>query len=541
MKLLARWIGRPNWVEVAIAVIAAGSTCALLWSSFPPRRTPETAFFFLLPAIIWFSRKPSYRSVAASFLVGGYLMHMAIFFWLRNVAVSALLSGILFPTLYLLAWFLLARWTVPRVLESNLGKRLAGMLLLAAAWTGIEWLRCQFTLGFPWLPLAASQWQRPVILQIAPWTGAWAISFFLIFFNLALVSYLHHLLVRRKRMQRGTLFNLCPDFYVAFGLFAGLFALFFATRPEPGHYEPMLRVGFVQPYLKDKWKPGRALVQTEQLKDYTRKLGFLRPDLILWPEASTPRGMDRDRLWIEPLAAEMDRDLLVGAVTKRDGASYNSVCLVRPEDGLSGETYSKRILVPFGEYVPNGFSWIPGLEKLVGPIGRFKAGDKPVIHPVRANGRTLQAGSLICYEDIFPHLPRSTVLAGADFLFVSTNNAWFGEEGCAEQHAAHSVLRAVELRRPVIRCGNHGWSGWINEYGNIPFVPHDAETKQSRNPLPLHVMPHWVEAVWSTTRDKQWAGRLTFYARYGDWFAYLCLALIPPLVLFLRNKSVASS
>jgi apolipoprotein N-acyltransferase len=246
--------------------------------------------------------------------------------------------------------------------------------------------------------------------------------------------------------------------------------------------------------------------------------------------------MGRDRSWIEPLANELGQDLLIGAVTKLDGASYNSVCLVRPDEGLAPDVYSKRILVPFGEYVPTGFSWIPGLEKLVGPIGRFKAGDQPVLHPVRANDRSLQAGALICYEDIFPQLPRSTILAGADFLFVSTNNAWFGEEGCAEQHAAHSVLRAVELRRPVIRCGNHGWSGWINEYGNIPFVPGDLDTKRSRNPLPLHVTPHWVEAVWSTTRDSHWAGKLTFYARYGDWFAYLCLALVPPLVLLLRRK-----
>ena len=544
MTFLARWIGRPNWVEVAFALFATASTCTLLWASLPPNGMPEAAYVFLLPAVVWFYRKPSYRAVAAAFLLGGYFLHFAIFYWLRNVAAPALFLGVLLPAVYLLGWFLLARWTIPRALAGGgLGQRLAGMALLAAAWTAIEWLRCQFTLGFPWLPLAASQWQRPAILQVAPWAGAWAISFFLVVFNLAIASYLHHLLVRRKGMQRGALFSLCPDLYVAFGLFLGLFCLFLTTRPEPGRSEDMLRVGFVQPYLKDKWKPGRSLEHTERLKDYTRKLGLLEPDLILWPEAATPRGMARDRSWVEPLAAEVGRDILVGAVTKRAGASFNSVCLVRHDEGLAPASYAKRVLVPFGEYVPTGFSWIPDLDKLVGPIGRFEAGDRPAVLPVRVGQRGLMAGPLICYEDIFPQLSRSTVRAGADFLFVCTNNAWFGEEGCTEQHAAHSVLRAVELRRPVLRCGNHGWSGWIDEYGYVPTVPGPSGSDPSRslNPLPLHLVPHWVEAVWPTTRDPQWAGKLTFYARYGDWFAYLCLSLLPVLFLFLRSKALSPS
>ena len=533
MTFLARWIGRPNWVHVALAVIAAGSTCVLLWASFPPNGMPEAAYVFLLPAAIWFYHKPSYRAVAAAFLLGGYLMHLAIFFWLRNVAAPALFLGVLLPAVYLLGWFLLARWTIPRALAGGgLGQRLAGIALLAVAWTAIEWLRCQFTLGFPWLPLSASQWQRPAILQVAPWTGAWGISFFLVFFNLSIGSYLHHLLVRRKGMQRGALFSLCPDLYVAFGLFVGFFSLFLWTRPEPTNYEPLLRVGLVQPYLKDKWAPGRAVEHRDTLQSLTQILRD--PELVLWPEASPPRGMARDRSWIEPLSAELGRDFLIGVVTKRAGASYNSVCLVRHDEGLAPASYAKRVLVPFGEYVPTGFGWIPDLDKLVGPIGHFEAGDRPAVLPVRAGDRGLLAGPLICYEDIFPQLSRATVNAGADFLFVSTNNAWFGEEGCVEQHAAHSVLRAVELRRPVIRCGNHGWSGWIDEYGNVPHVPDELDPGRSRNPLPLHV---FFKDTWDTTRDSTWADRQTFYARCGDWFVYLGLASMLPLLLLLRRKS----
>ena len=79
--------------------------------------------------------------------------------------------------------------------------------------------------------------------------------------------------------------------------------------------------------------------------------------------------------------------------------------------------------------------------------------------------KSIKIGPLICYEDIFPNLSREISLSGVDLFFVTTNNAWFGEEGCAEQHAAHSVLRAVETQKPFVRCGNAGWSGWIDSKG----------------------------------------------------------------------------
>ena len=133
----------------------------------------------------------------------------------------------------------------------------------------------------------------------------------------------------------------------------------------------------------------------------------------------------------------------------------------------------------------------------------------------------LQAGPLICYEDIFPALARQQARAGADFLVVVTNDAWYGVEGGALQHAAHSVLRAVETRRPLLRCGNDGWSGWIDEYG-FGYALENVGGK----PMPELMMDNRVSGttyfrgagVVSLNRDKEWTGQESFYVRYGDWF-----------------------
>jgi apolipoprotein N-acyltransferase len=125
-------------------------------------------------------------------------------------------------------------------------------------------------------------------------------------------------------------------------------------------------------------------------------------------------------------------------------------------------------------------------------------------------------GPLICYEDIFPQLARENAIAGSSILAVLTNNGWFGEGGAAYQHAAHSVLRAVETRRPLIRVGNGGWSGWIDEFGGVRAT---VTNKGGR------IYFRGVGAF-DVTRDVRWSERHSFYTEYGDWFVLVSAGLL---------------
>jgi apolipoprotein N-acyltransferase len=107
------------------------------------------------------------------------------------------------------------------------------------------------------------------------------------------------------------------------------------------------------------------------------------------------------------------------------------------------------------------------------------------------------------------------VLAGSEFLAVLTNNAWYGEGGAAAQHASHSVLRAVETRRPVLRCGNGGWSGWIDEFGSVRATVLNAAGS---------IFFRGTETI-TVTRDARWIGQNSFYVEHGDWFTLLCAIL----------------
>jgi apolipoprotein N-acyltransferase len=413
---------------------------------------------------------------------------------------------------------------MPRFLGRAAPVRLAAQLGLAGAWVLVEWTRTWFITGFPWLPLAASQWQRISILQVASFTGSYGVSFVLIAVNLGFAAYAHRLL---REHEKSLLQRRSQEFMLAMLLLLGCLCLMVVeTNGRRRDSRTLARIGFVQPDIPQtiKWNPAEGPGIERVLTGLTREAAARVPDLILWPESVTPyavRGDAATQAWVDAMAQQAHAPLLIGtnqvenAGTPRE-AWYDAAVVVAPEIGVQPGTYTKRHLVPFGEYVP--------LRPLLGWLGKFvplpgdcTPGTDPSPLVVRLPAGALAFGPLICYEDIFPNLARESVRAGADVLAVLTNDAWYGEEGAAYQHASQAVLRAVETRRPVLRCGNAGWSGWIDEYGGIRFVmaAGEAGTVYFRG-----------AATADVSRDLRWAGVQSFYVRHGDWFVLACAGLV---------------
>ena len=384
---------------------------------------------------------------------------------------------------------------------------------------GLEWSRTWVLGGFPWLPLSASQWERPSILQIAAFTGAYGVSFVLVAFNIGFAAYGHRLFREGERGLR----KRSQEFFLA--LFLLLACLCIHIRENYDRFRttiPLARVAFVQPDIPQevKWDQSKADQIAKVLQDTTFAAIKTRPDLILWPESTTPWAVKGDlsmKNFVESLSKRAKAPMLIGsnAVDELGGVTewHNSAFVVDPDIGVQSSYYSKRKLVPFGEYIPFRplFGW---LSKVVPIGGDFIPGKDPSPLMVKLPRGTSGFGMLICYEDIYPQLALEDVRSGADMLAVISNGAWFGEGGAAYQHAAHSVLRAIETRRPVLRDGNAGWSGWINEFGGFKAVENHDGTVYFRG----------AEAI-EVNVDTRWVGRQSFYVQHGDWFVAVCAGL----------------
>ncbi len=497
-------------------------TILLAVVSFPPFHAPEFAYVMLVPGIFWAYLQPRFRVFVGTMFAAQAVAWTILLGWLHNVTwVGLFLLGPIVGA-WVGVWYLAAWWTMPRMLGRPVFTRLMAMLGLAATWVLIEWTRTWLLGGFPWLPLAASQWERASILQVASYTGAVGVSFVLVGMNIGFGAYAHRLFREgesglRKRSQ---------EFFLAVFLLLICLSIHVqeAFNRQP-YTVPLARIAFVQPFIPQsvKWDPsqGRGIVSI--LQKTTMAAAASAPDLILWPEAVTPwavRGSDPGmKQFVESISREAHAPLLLGSVAfdhqgEKDEVGYNGAFLVDPIAGVQTAYYSKRKLVPFGEFVPLRplLGWI---DKFVPIGGDFQPGQDPAPLLLRLRAGPLVAGPLICYEDIYPQLARSTVRSGAEALFVLINNGWFGQGGAAYQHAAHSVLRAVETRRPVLRDGNGGWSGWIDEFGNTRSVMvNDEGSVYFRGARTVNV-----------TRDRRWIGKDSFFVEHGDWFVAVSAVL----------------
>ncbi len=512
------WDRHSEWIAPGAA---AALTVVLLVAAFPPFHSPEAAYACLAPGAFWAYLRPRLKVYAWTMFAAQALAWTINLSWLHPVTWAGLF--ILGPLVgaWTGSWFLAAWWTMPRMAGRPTPVRLLAMLGLCGAWVLIEWTRTWLFGGFPWMPLAATQWEMRSVLQVAAYTGAYGISFVVVAANIGIAAFAHRLLregeVGLRRRSQELLLALflllvCLSVHVQESVNRAMYSV------------PFARVAFVQPDIPAlvKWDTTKEPEIMRTLWTTTLEAGESRPDLVLWPESTTPFPLNDDpamRKFVEQLSARTKAPMLVGAdavdlADPRHVLAYNAAFAVDPNLGVQTAYYAKRRLVQFGEYIP--------LRPVFGWIGKFAPlGDDftpgtdpaPLVVPLARGAAAL--GVLICYEDLFPALARDEVLAGADALVVVTNDAWYGEGAAAYQHAAHSVLRAVETRRPVLRCGNAGWSGWIDEFGSVRMLMKDGNGS-------IYFRGSQYADV---TRDQRWIGRNSFYVEHGDWFVAVCLCL----------------
>ncbi|MET7443296.1 apolipoprotein N-acyltransferase, partial [Streptomyces sp. NPDC005568] len=153
----------------------------------------------------------------------------------------------------------------------------------------------------------------------------------------------------------------------------------------------------------------------------------------------------------------------VGGVVERDGKLYNEQILWDPDKGPV-DTYDKRQVQPFGEYLP--------LRSLLGAINEnwtsmvrqdFSRGTEPGVFTMAGT----QVGLATCYEAAFDWAVRDTVTGGARMISVPSNNATFDRSEMTYQQLAMSRVRAVEHSRTVTVPVTSGVSAVIMPDGRI--------------------------------------------------------------------------
>ncbi|HTR87853.1 MAG TPA: apolipoprotein N-acyltransferase [Reyranella sp.] len=382
-------------------------------------------------------------AVGSYWMIEAFFVPPADFAWLGPPAVLGLAVVLgLFPGLAAggTRWLAL-RWPV-------LAGRWTRLLMLAIAWTALEWLRGHIFTGDPWNPLGHVWAFSPALLQSAGLFGV---------YGLGMLSFV--VLAAPAAGWRAAVAALA-----VVGVAGGLGMRIMPPIDEAAE-GPIVRI--VQPNTPqaDKWREGSEAPEVHKLLALSRKPGFEKLAAVIWPETAVPFVVtpNSPALPTLALAAPPGGYLLTGAIRatrRRADGLWNSL-LVIDSGGAIAAYYDKVHLVPFGEYIP----FHKEIAPLAGLTGRgsFEMGDGQV---TLAPPGLPAFSPVICFEAVFPGAvtgpgPRPS------WLLNVTNDAWFGVSTGPYQHFTSARLRTIEEGLPMIRAANTGVSAVIDAYGRV--------------------------------------------------------------------------
>jgi apolipoprotein N-acyltransferase len=192
------------------------------------------------------------------------------------------------------------------------------------------------------------------------------------------------------------------------------------------------------------------------------------------------------------------------------GPAYNAV-LVASSGGVLSPSYDKRHLLWFGETVPLA-DHIPFLRH----VFARGLGLLPGENEVALTAGRIRAGVLVCYEDVLPDAGLEAMETNPNLLVNVTNDAWFAGSTEGAMHLRLSTMRAIELRRDLVRAVNLGPTTWVDATGRVRAqAPLDFASTLVAEPALLDG-PRTVYAIFG---DAPWAIAALVLANLAIWRA----------------------
>ncbi len=326
------------------------------------------------------------------------------------------------------------------------------IIILSMIFVVLEVIKSYALTGFPWLNLGLTQYSNKYTLQLASIIGEYGLSFIIILVNFLIYKYIVN---KSKVILSFTIIILLISFSTGY-------LIFNSKNPNNKNY----KFSIIQPSYNqlEKWDYKFKNKIINRVNIFLEDAVFSDTDFIIMPEAVYPVFLEREKYLLSYLKnLSKSKPIILGSLKKSNNKNYNSVYYIY--DNKIIDSYDKKHLVPFGEYMPMGKLLAPVSRYFFGESADFSSGDKTVIF--NYDDKKLRIAPLICYESIYTDIVLSAVYKGANILTVVTNDSWFGNSIGRVQHLALSVIRAVEVSRPTLRAAQSGISACIDSKGQI--------------------------------------------------------------------------
>lgn len=464
-------------LPLAVALGAGGGLLASC--AHPPLALWPAAPLGMAAFALAVVRAPHARAATVAGLAFGCGLWLPVLGWLY--------TGVRSDDAPLLAWGMPSVLIGSLVCASAFAARLAwslrahtvaAMLLLTALWIALEWSRQFGAFRFPWARLGYTQIDGP-LAGFAPLVGVLGVGALAIVLGSALAL---AVLARRPVARLGWV-------AVAAAILLGgngLQRIEWTRDSQRSVAVAALQGAFA---YQDKFD---AEAVSAALELYGRFALESAAQVSIVPETALPvfeHQLPASYLaQIHDRARTQGRDVLLGLFRVADvkpaaaaPAHYNSARIL----GTSGaQNYDKRILLPFGEYVPAARWLRPWFERIASVPMLDTAAGTDTEAALWLGGERIALR--LCFEDLFGGFARvEAALAG--YLVVLANDSWDGSTLPMQQHLQVARMRALEAQKPLVRVANTGWSGLIGADGRLLHsAPSDERAELRFDVRPRH-------------------------------------------------------
>ncbi len=451
-------------------------------------------------------------------------------YWVANASIGAGLFAIMVNALLMTVPFMLYH------LSQTVMPKLS-YIALTVFWITFEYNHLNWELSWPWLNLGNSFAEYPSWIQWYEYTGTFGGTLWILMINILLFE---------RWLNRATI----PVFKLDVGLLKLILLLIlqigFSFLIYSGHEDDgkKVKVAIVQPNYEphyEKFSTPKPMQMTRYLKLASEVIDEATAYLV-FPESSFGYA-ETHTLNHYPSITRLksflkdypNTNIITGlnAYTEfqtGEALTINTRTNVNPQGDttfyevlniavqLNNEQdsipiYKKSKLVPGPEIFPYQkllFLFKPIVDKLGGTTAGIGTQKKPT-----AFGSTIgQIGTAICYESVFGEYFAGYVKAGAEAIFIITNDGWWDNTAGHRQHLRFASLRAIETRKSIARSAYTGISAFINQRGDIINPTEYNEMKAITGEIVLN-------------------DRKTFYVLWGNIIARVALFVSMLLILNL--------
>ena len=345
---------------------------------------------------------------------------------------------------------------------SNLKLDFPSLIIFSASLALADFLRAKILSGFPWNLWAYSTSWLNEILQIVNLIGLHTYNLLVItLFALPSILFFKIRYIKKILILIGAMILV---------LSLHIFGNYKTNKNKELLYnvDEKVFVKVISPNFDLKY----GLTKKEIEQRFKKLIRYSDPDrnrktLFIWPEGVfSGYSIDEILIFKQLVLKNFSKNhYIIFGANKLDpisGNFFNSLLIVNNNFDII-QSYNKRKLVPFGEFLP--FEKVLdnlGLKKITEGHGSFLKGNED--NNLLIDG--LNILPLICYEIIFTDLIQRSN-DNTNLIINISEDGWFGKSIGPDQHFAKSIFRAIENDTFLLRSTNKGISAIIDNKGKV--------------------------------------------------------------------------